>query len=107
LRKIFFAAALLGTLLPYYFLFQFFSLYGFNLHLLARQAFSSPTPAFLGFDVIVSSLVLWAYIFSKGRRLGMRYLWIYVLLNLLIGVSLALPAFLWAHEGKLASKPAA
>ena len=32
----------------------------------------------------------------------MRYLWVYVALNLLVGLSLALPLFMYVREGVLA-----
>lgn len=31
----------------------------------------------------------------------MKHLWVYVLANLLVGVSLALPLFLYVREGRL------
>jgi hypothetical protein len=52
-------------------------------------------------DVIVSSLVLWLFVFSEGRRRGMRNLWLYVACNLAVGVSLALPLFLFFRERQL------
>jgi hypothetical protein len=53
-------------------------------------------------DVIVSALVLWAFIFSEGRRRGMRHLGVYVAATLTVGVSLALPLFLYVREGTFA-----
>ena len=55
-------------------------------------------------DVIVSSVVLWIFVFSEGGRLGMRRLWVYVVCNLAVGVSLALPLFLLFRERALESK---
>ncbi|MCF2970706.1 DUF2834 domain-containing protein [Synechococcus sp. Nb3U1] len=57
--------------------------------------------SFLAMDVLVSSLGLWILIYTEGSRLGMKRLWVYVLSNLLVGVSLALPLFLWTQEGYL------
>jgi hypothetical protein len=101
MRKIYLILSILGFILPYLFFIQFLSEYGFDLPLLVRQMFASPVAAFFSLDVIVSSLVLWVFVFSEGRRLGMRNLWVYVLLNLAVGVSLALPLFLYVREGKL------
>lgn len=56
---------------------------------------------FFGMDVIVSSLVLWIFVFSEGQRLGMKHLWLYVVCNLVVGVSLALPLFLLFRERAL------
>ena len=53
-------------------------------------------------DVIASSLALWLFVFSEGRRLGMKHLWLYIVCNLTVGVSLALPLFLYFREGQLA-----
>jgi hypothetical protein len=52
-------------------------------------------------DVIVSSVVLWLFVFSEGRRLRMKNLWLYVLCNLAVGVSSALPLFLLFRERKI------
>jgi hypothetical protein len=54
--------------------------------------------AFLGMDVLISSIVLWVFIFAEGLRLGMKNLWIYILANLVVGVSLAFPLFLYFRE---------
>lgn len=57
--------------------------------------------SFFGMDLIVSSLVLWVFVFWEGSRLGMKNLWIYVASNLLVGVSLGLPLFLLMRQRKL------
>lgn len=51
-----------------------------------------------GVDVFISSLVLWLFVFSQGKKQGMKNLWCYVLCNLLFGVSSALPLFLYFRE---------
>ncbi len=48
--------------------------------------------------MIVSSLVLWAFVLVEGRRLSMTRLWAPVAANLLVGVSLGLPLFLYLRE---------
>jgi len=101
MRKFYLIASILGIILPYFFLIRFITEYGFDLLLLAQQMFASPTAGFFSIDVILSSLVLWVFVFSEGRRLGMKNLWVYILANLMVGVSLALPLFLYVREGKM------
>jgi hypothetical protein len=101
MRKLYLLGAVLGTLLPYYFFVPFVLEHGLNVGLLLSQLFVNRISAFFGVDVIVSSLVLWLFIFSEGRRLAMRNLWLYVVCNLLVGVSLALPLFLYVRQGRL------
>jgi hypothetical protein len=101
MRWLYLVAAILGAILPLSQLFPFLVLYGFDVPLLFRQLFQNHASAFFGLDVMVSSLVLWLFVFNEGRRLRMKNLWLYVACNLLVGVSLALPLFLFFRERKL------
>ena len=103
MKKLYLLAAVLGAALPLSQLIPFLKAHGLDLKLFFALLFSNHVSAFFGLDVIVSSLVLWMLIFSEGRRLGMRHLWLYVICNLLVGVSLALPLFLLFREAALDS----
>ena len=101
MQWLYLVAAILGTALPLSQLIPFLTTNGFDLPLLFSQLFQTNGSAFFAFDVIVSSLVLWLFVFSEGRRQGMKNLWLYVVCNLLVGLSLALPLFLLFRERKL------
>jgi hypothetical protein len=105
MRAIYFCAALLGLALPYAFFARFLAENGLDLALFARMMFASPVAAFFSLDVMVASAAFWAFLFAEGRRLGMKSLWVYVLLNLLVGVSFALPVFLYARQAKINLDP--
>lgn len=96
-------AAVLGAILPLSQLAPFLAEYGLDVPQLFKQLFQNHVSAFFGLDVIVSSFVLWLFVFTEGRRRGMRNLWLYVLCNLAVGVSLALPLFLFFRERKLSA----
>ena len=96
--------AVLGAALPLSQLIPFLTAHGLDLKLFFTFLFSNGVSGFFGMDVIVSSLVLWIFVFSEGRRLGMRRLWVYVVCNLAVGVSLALPLFLLFRERTLDRK---
>lgn len=96
-------AAILGAALPLSQLIPFLKTHGLDLTLFFTLLFSNNVSGFFGMDVVVSSVVLWIFVFSEGRRLGMRYLWLYVVCNLIVGVSLALPLFLLFRERALGS----
>jgi uncharacterized protein DUF2834 len=74
-----------------------------DLHMLFVQLFANRVSGFFGMDVIVSSLVLWAFVYVDGRRYGVRQLWAPILANLAVGVSLGLPLFLYLREAQLES----
>lgn len=97
----FLIAAILGTVLPLSFLVPFLAANGLDMPLFFRHLFQNNISAFFGTDVIVSSFALWLFVFSEGRRRKMKNLWAYVLCTLLVGVSLALPLFLFFRERKL------
>ena len=94
-------AAILGTILPLSQFVPFLVAHGFDVPLFFQQLFQNHISAFFGMDVIVSSFVLWLFVFSEGRRRGMKNLWLYVVCNLTVGVSLALPLFLFFRERKI------
>lgn len=101
MKWLYLIAAILGTVLPLSYLIPFLSTYGFDMPLFFRQLFQNNISSFFAVDVIVSSFVLWLFVFSEGRRRGMKNLWLYVVCNLAIGVCLALPLFLFFRERKI------
>ena len=101
MQWLYLVAAILGTILPLRFLVPFLLANGLDLPTFFEQLFQNDVSAFFGTDVIVSSLTLWVFVFSEGRRRQMRKLWVYVICNLLVGVSLALPLFLFFREKKV------
>ena len=101
MKIFYFVAAILGAVLPLSQFIPFLKTHGLDLKLFFTFLFSNSVSGFFGMDVIVSSVVLWIFVFSEGRRLGMKRLWIYVVSNLAVGVSLALPLFLLFRERAL------
>ena len=101
MQWLFLVAAILGTVLPLSFFLPFLATHGLDVSLFCRQLFQNNISAFFGMDVIVSTFVLWLFVFCEGRRRGMTHLWVYVLCTLLVGVSLGFPLFLFFRERNL------
>lgn len=91
---------ILGTILPYSQFIPFLIEHGFDFQLFFEQLFANQISSFFAMDLIVTSVILWIFVFVEGRRLEMKNLWIYIVSNLLVGVSLALPLFLLMRERK-------
>ena len=100
MQRRFLIAAILGALLPLSFFVPFVVSYGADPGLFIKSLFANNVSAFFAMDVLVSSVVLWLFVFSEGRRLKMKHLWLYIVCNLLVGVSLALPLFLFFRSRK-------
>ena len=103
MKTLYLLAAILGAALPLSQLIPFLRTHGLDLKLFFTFLFANNVSGFFAMDVIVSSFVLWLFVFSEGRRLGMKRLWAYVVCNLAVGVSLALPLFLLFRQRALDS----
>lgn len=101
LKIIYLLLGILGTILPYSQFLVFLLEHGLDMPLFIEQLFANRVSSFFGMDVIVSSLVFWTFVFWEGSRLKMPNLWIYIMANLLVGVSLGLPLFLLMRQQQL------
>ena len=64
----------------------------------------NPAATFTVIDLLAVALVGLVFMIVEGRRLGMRFLWVYVVVTFAIAVSVALPAFLIARQIHLAGQ---
>ena len=97
-RQAYLGLCVFGTVLPLSQFIPFLRQHGLNPEEFAAQLFATPVSGFFGMDVIVSSVVLWAFVAIDGRRTGLKHLWAPVAANLTVGVSLGLPLFLYMRE---------
>src|SRR5262245_26974254 len=97
-KNIYFVFALIGFFVPYYFLFQFLSESGFNIPLLLSQLFANNISTFFATDLIISIIIFWIWMIAEANRLQMKNSWLYILATLLVGLSFALPLFLYFRE---------
>jgi len=102
-KGIYAALCVLGFVVPYYFFVRFVGEHGLDLSMLIRQVFATPASSFFAADVIVSSVVLWVFIFREAGKRSIRFWWICLIANLAVGVSLALPLFLLLREIQIES----
>ena len=104
MQIVFLILAVNGAILPLSYFIPFAFTNGLNLPLIVRLLFQNNISASFGLDVIISALVVFAFVFSEGRRRGMKHLWIYIVCTSLVGVSLGLPLFLFFRERALAGR---
>jgi hypothetical protein len=100
-KAVYLALCILGTAVPLAYVLPFLRTYGLDASLFVASLFANRVSGFFGLDVIVSALVLWAFVGLEGSRLGIRRLWMPVVATLVVGVSLGLPLFLYLRELRL------
>ena len=103
-KAVYLILAVIGLLVPYTFLFQFLRENGFDLSLLVQQLFANHISTFFAVDLVISILVFWTYMFAEVNRLQMKNSWLYFLASVVVGLSFALPLFLYFRERQLETK---
>ncbi len=98
LKTCYLLAALLGAIVPYLFFIDFAMQEGLDLMAFLQGLFVNGAAGGFTADLLISSAVFWIYMGSRagsGPKPGL-----FVILNLTIGLSCALPAYLWAAQPK-------
>jgi len=103
-KNVYLVLSLIGLVLPYWFFFNFLSTNGLNVALLIQQLFANSISAFFAVDLIISIIVFWIYMVGEATRLQMKNWWLYILASLTVGLSFALPLFLYFREQKMENK---
>jgi hypothetical protein len=103
-KNVYLVSAVLGLFLPYYFLFAFLGANGFDIPLLIQQLFANQISTFFAVDLIISIFVFWFYLHHEISKLKMKNGWVYILASLAVGLSFALPLFLYFREKRLTAE---
>jgi hypothetical protein len=100
-KNIFLVLAIVGFIAPYYFFAQISPENSFDIPALLQSLLANNLLRGVAMDLLVSVLVFWFYMFTEANRLQMKNPWVYVLATLLVGLSFALPLFLYFRERQL------
>ena len=100
-KNVYLFLAILGAALPYSQFIPWVMDNGLHLGLLVRQLFANRIGGFFGLDILVSAVVLARFVRVEGKRLRIRHLWLPIVGLCTIGVSFALPLFLYLRESAL------
>jgi hypothetical protein len=68
-----------------------------------KDTFAVPAGASITLDLLLFGLAVTIWMVLEARRLGMRFVWVYILLGFLIAISFTFPLFLLARERRLAT----
>lgn len=95
MRKLYFTLVVIGGIVPYLFFFQFIQLEGFNIPLFVESLFVNGATGGFSADLLISSLVFWVFMIYRANHEGGPKPAVFIILNLTIGLSCALPAYLY------------
>lgn len=104
-KYVYLTLCLIGTVVPYLSFVPWVMDHGVDIPLMIDELFANRISAFFGLDVIVSSIVLWAFVAFEGQRSRVRHTWAPIVASLVVGVSAGLPLFLYLREITLERPP--
>jgi len=94
-KNVYLVLAFFGAVLPYSFFARFLTSGDTTLGAFVSQLFVTPPASGFTTDLLITSLVFWIWSYGEARSRGMGNWWAYVAVNLIVGLSCALPAFLY------------
>jgi uncharacterized membrane-anchored protein YitT (DUF2179 family) len=100
-KTLYLALCFVGALLPYWQFVPWVMQNGMNVPLFVRELFANRIGAFFGLDVLVSAVVLIAFMRIESSRLRIPNRWLPIFAIVLVGVSLGFPLFLYMRELRL------
>jgi len=100
-KNVYLGLCVLGVVLPYWQFLPWAAQSGLNLPLFVQQLFANRIGAFFGMDVLVSAVALLVFVRFENSRTRIPGRWLPLIAVLTVGVSLALPLFLYLRERAL------
>jgi hypothetical protein len=97
-RHIYLTLSILGVAIPNSVFLPWIGAHGLSPHRFVVDLFANGVSAFFAMDVVLSALVLTAFVLIEGARIGLPRRWVAIAAACLIGVSLGLPLFLYQRE---------
>ena len=97
-RHVYLGLCVLGVVLPYSQFIPWLWQHGLDMDLFIGELFATRIGAFFAFDVVVSALALFVFVFGERPTARVRHVWLPVVATLVVGVSLGLPLFLYMRQ---------
>ena len=98
MKRLYLVLAVIGAIVPYIFFIQHFATEGPSLLRFVSALYANPAAGGFTSDLLVTSFIFWIFMFHQRRRNKGPNPLLFILLNLLIGLSCAMPAYLYARE---------
>lgn len=103
MKTLYLVLAVIGAVVPYVFFFQHFSSEGYALSGFVGALFANPAAGGFTSDLLLTSAVFWIAMFQQRKQGNGPNPALFIVLNLLIGLSCALPAYLYARQAQAAT----
>jgi len=97
MKKMYLAFTILGAVVPYYFFFQHFAASGVGPGDFISAVFANPAASGFASDLLITSCLFWIVRFRERARGRGPSPGVFIVLNPLVGLSCAVPAYLYVR----------
>ena len=98
MKRFYLVAAIVGAIVPYIFFAQQFAVSGLDPYAFLAAMFANGAAGGFTADLLITSVVFWVVMIVRHREGKGPSPALFIVLNLTIGVSCALPSYLYANE---------
>jgi hypothetical protein len=100
-KRVYIVLAVLGFVLPHFFLLRFLVANGLDFALFFNQIYADSISTFFAVDLAITAVALILIVFRESQRHQMKGWWAHAIATLLVGPSFSFPLFLYDRAGKL------
>ena len=100
MKNLYLLLAIVGGVVPFIFFFQHFATEGVFLYPFVEAAFGNSVASGIGTELLMTSFVFWLAMFHQQKAGKGPSPVPFIVLNLLVGLSCAFPAYLYARQVK-------
>lgn len=97
-RTFYLASAVVGTIVPWLFFGSFFALHGPDVPLFLQSLFANGAAGGFSADVLICIAVFWVWSWRDAARNNVKRWWLVLPASFCVGLSLALPLYLYLRE---------
>ena len=98
LRRFYLLMCVLGTVIPWLFFAGFFARNGLDIPMFVMGLFSNGAAGGFSSDILMSIVVFWVWSLVDAKQYGVRNWWLVLPASALVGLSLALPLYLYLRQ---------
>lgn len=103
MKYLYLVLCVVGTLIPLSFLIPFLNQHGMDFGQFMQQIWANDISRFFAADLVIACIVSWIMMAREAQRRNIRYWWIAMACTFVVGLSLALPLFLFMRELRIES----
>lgn len=99
MRNFYLVATIIGTVVPWIFFAQFIGSNSVNLWAFLAGLYANGAAGGFASDIFITAAVFWVWSYLDSQKTGVANWWLVIPATLCVGLSMALPLYLYLREG--------